>query len=204
MRRRMLTLAACMTFFAGLSVGQVAQSNGDNPGASAGQAATPDDAKKVSVPPVPADKQQEFQQSVKDIHFDFDQSDIRDQDQTILAGDAEWLKAHPDVSITLEGDADERGTIIYNLVLSGARAEATKNALVQLGVPENRIVFATGWGKLYPVCTQADESCWSQNRRTHFSTWPLPESTPQAVAKNAPGSVHGDSITAVANVTGSR
>jgi len=35
----------------------------------------------------------------------------------------------------------------------------------------DRIVFATGWGKLYPVCMQAGENCWAQNRRAHFSRW---------------------------------
>jgi len=133
------------------------------------------DAKLVSVPPLAADVQQEFGQAVKDIHFDFDKSDLRPEDRAILAADAEWLKAHPDVMITLEGDTDERGDIIYNLVLSGERAMTAKDALVEMGVAPERIAFATGWGKLYPVCTQSDESCWSQNRRTHFSTWPPAE-----------------------------
>lgn len=140
-----------------------------------------DDSKLVAAPPVPATEQQQFEQAVKDIHFDFDRAILRPEDQAILASDAEWLKAHPDLIVTLEGDADERGEIIYNLILSGERAMAAKDALVQMGVPAERIAFATGWGKLYPVCAESDESCWSQNRRTHFATWP-PEQEPTQVA----------------------
>ena len=133
------------------------------------------DSKLVSIPPMPSNDEQQFEQAVKDVHFDFDKSDLRDEDRAILSSDAEWLKAHPEVTITLEGDADERGTVVYNVVLSGERANTVKDALVEMGVPADRIAFATGWGKLYPVCSQSDDSCWSQNRRTHFATWPLAE-----------------------------
>ena len=85
-------------------------------------------------PPLPASEQQQFQQDVKDIHFDFDRSDLRAEDRTILASDAQWLKAHPDVLVTLAGDADERGDIVYNVALSDRRAIAIRDALVELGV----------------------------------------------------------------------
>jgi len=125
---------------------------------------------------LPQSEQQQFEQGVKDVYFDFDRSDLRMDQRRVLAADAEWLKAHPDLLITIEGDADERGGIVYNVDLSDQRALTTRDALVRLGVPEDRIIFATGWGKLYPVCDQADESCWSQNRRGHIVPWePLPE-----------------------------
>jgi len=152
-----------------------AQSIQVDPSELDGSATSWKDAKLVAVPAPPASEQQQFEQAVKDIHFDFDRAELRPEDRAILASDAEWLKAHPDVMITLEGDADERGDIIYNVVLSGERANAAKDALVELGVAEGQIAFATGWGKLYPVCTESDENCWSQNRRTHFSVWPPPE-----------------------------
>jgi len=130
------------------------------------------DAKLVAAPAAPATERDQFQQSVQDVHFDFDRADLRDQDRQVLASDAQWLKAHPNIVIRLEGYADDRGDIIYNLVLSGERAETTRQALLQLGVGNDRIAFSTGWGKLYPVCAQTDENCWSQNRRTHISMWP--------------------------------
>lgn len=148
-----------------------------------GLAQTDTSKQLITTPLVPSSEEQQFQQDVKDVHFDFDQAVLTTEDKTILSSDADWLKSHPDVLVTLEGDADERGNIVYNVVLSGERATATKDALVELGVPADRIVFATGWGKLYPVCSQSDESCWSQNRRTHFATWPPPEQPPQVASR---------------------
>ena len=139
---------------------------------------------KVPPAPVPANQQQQFQQDVKDIHFDFDRSDLGAEDRTILARDAEWLKAHPDVLVTLAGDADERGDIVYNVALSDRRAIATRDALVELGVSPERIRFAAGWGKLYPICTESEESCWSQNRRTHIAPWqPVPTQPTQVASR---------------------
>ena len=136
-----------------------------------------DDAKLIAAPAAPDSERDQFQQAIKDVHFDFDRADLREQDRQVLASDAEWLKAHSDVVITLEGDADDRGDILYNLVLSGERAETTRQALLQLGIGNNRIAFSTGWGKLYPVCAQTDENCWSQNRRTHIGLWPPAQQT---------------------------
>lgn len=125
----------------------------------------------AAVPAVPAQESQSFDQSVKDIYFAFDRSDITSDDQTTLQQDAEWLKAHPDAVFTIEGDADPRGDIVYNVYLSDARALAARDELVRLGVPEHQILFAEGWGELYPVCQQEDESCWSKDRRAHFAPW---------------------------------
>lgn len=184
MPRIMMILLSILSLAASLCL---AQSTAPNLQDNGGQADSAKDSKLVTTPPVAPSEQQQFEQSVKDIHFDFDKANLRDEDRAILASDAEWLKAHPDVIVTLEGDADERGDIIYNLVLSGERAMAAKDALVEMGVPADRIAFATGWGKLYPVCTQSDESCWSQNRRTHFYTWPpAPEETRVASQQNRP------------------
>lgn len=119
----------------------------------------------------PTDTQLRQVEQLKDIHFDFNRSDILPEERQNLRSDADWLKAHPDVLVTIEGDADERGDIVYNVALSDRRAAAAREALVQMGVPSDRITFATGWGKLYPVCTQSDENCRSQNRRAHFEWW---------------------------------
>ncbi|HTM37396.1 MAG TPA: OmpA family protein [Terriglobales bacterium] len=116
-----------------------------------------------------AAEQQEVRNNLKDVHFAFDQYDLDDPARQALQENANWLKANPGVTVSIAGNADERGDITYNLVLSQKRAEAVRDALVSLGVPAERIQFTTGWGKLYPVCAQADESCWAQNRRTHLT-----------------------------------
>ena len=118
--------------------------------------------------PSPAQKQ-DVQQNLKDVHFSFDRYDLTPEDQQILEQNAAWLKANPDVTVSIAGNADERGAIVYNVNLSQKRAEVTRDALVALGVAPDRINFSTGWGKLYPTCAQSDESCWSQNRNAHFT-----------------------------------
>jgi peptidoglycan-associated lipoprotein len=133
----------------------------------------PSDQQAAAVPytpPTPA-QQQEVQQNLKDVHFDFDRSELTPNDHQSLQDTANWLKANPEVYVTIAGDADDRGSIVYNLALSEQRAKTTRDALVNMGVPADRIVYATGWGKLYPVCTQSDESCWAENRRAHFDPW---------------------------------
>jgi peptidoglycan-associated lipoprotein len=123
--------------------------------------------------PPTATQQQEIQQNLKDVHFAFDRYDLTPEDQQSLQQNANWLKANPEVYVTIAGEADERGSIAYNLYLSDERAKATRDALVEMGIPADHIVYATGWGKLYPVCEQSDESCWSENRRAHFEPWQL-------------------------------
>lgn len=113
--------------------------------------------------------QQAVTENLKDVHFAFDRYDLTPEAHAVLEQNAAWLKANPNVSVSIAGNADERGEIVYNVNLSHKRAEVTRDALVSLGVAPARIHFATGWGKLYPVCPQSDESCWSQNRRAHFT-----------------------------------
>jgi len=64
----------------------------------------------------------------------------------------------------IEGYCDQRGTEEYNLALGMRRADAVKNFLVGLGIAAQR-VDTVSYGKDRPVCTELDESCWSQNRR---------------------------------------
>ena len=153
---RSTILMATAILWCGTAVAQLIQLD---PAELRADAHSENDAKLVATPELPSNDQQGFNQAVKDVHFDFDQSDLRPEDRTILTSNAEWLKAHPEVMITLEGNADDRGDIVYNVVLSGERAMAVKDALVEMGVSPDRIAFATGWGKLYPICTEADESC---------------------------------------------
>ena len=116
-------------------------------------------------------QEQDIQSNLKDVHFAFHQYQLTSEDRQSLEQTANWLKANPNVLVTIAGDADERGSIVYNVYLSDERAKATRDALVAMGVPERQLVFATGWGKLYPVCNQSDESCWAQNRRAHLEPW---------------------------------
>src|SRR6202051_1806400 len=159
--RRVLVIAVAAVVLMGAAFAQ--SNNQQNP-------SEPQAGAVPYTPPNPA-QQQEDQQNLKAVHFAFDQYDLTSDDRQSLESTANWLKANPEVYVTIAGDADERGSIVYNLALSEKRAAVTRDALVGLGVPADRIVFATGWGKLYPVCNQSDDSCWSENRRAHFEPW---------------------------------
>lgn len=98
------------------------------------------------------------------VFFDTDKYDIDAQDQSTLQSQAQWLQANPNVRATLEGHADERGTRDYNLALGERRANAAKNYLVSLGIPEARI-STISYGKERPEALGSDESAWAQNRR---------------------------------------
>lgn len=109
---------------------------------------------------------------VRDIYFDYDKSDIRAQDQATLQGNAEALNkvftADSGFIVTIEGHCDERGSAEYNLGLGDQRAAKTKDALVALGVPADKL-RTISYGKERPQCTDASEDCYQRNRRSHFS-----------------------------------
>jgi peptidoglycan-associated lipoprotein len=111
-------------------------------------------------------------QDVKDAFFDYDSSTIREDARATLARNADVLKGlfndYPTANVVIEGHADERGSAEYNLGLADRRATAAKEFLVQLGVSANRLTTVS-FGKERPQCTEANESCWQQNRRAHFS-----------------------------------
>lgn len=127
----------------------------------------------VTAPPPPpppqasATEEEMFAQSVRDIYFDYDKSDIRPDQQAALTGDAEFLKQHPSIKFTIEGHCDERGSTEYNLALGDSRASAVRTALVQAGVPADNI-RTISFGKERPFCTESTEQCWQENRRGHF------------------------------------
>lgn len=141
-----------------------------------GNGGTQDATARVTVttpppPPPPAptvSDEQLFSQNVKDIFFDYDSYELRPQDQQIVSANAAFLAQHPNIRFTIEGHCDERGSTEYNLALGDNRANSAKQALVAAGVPADRI-RTISYGKEKPVCTEANEQCWQQNRRAHFT-----------------------------------
>ncbi|MGA8874684.1 MAG: OmpA family protein [Candidatus Korobacteraceae bacterium] len=107
---------------------------------------------------------QDLIQNVKEIYFPFDIYS-RVVNPAVLASDGTWLSQNTGSQMWIQGYADIRGDIFYNLVLSYRRAQHVKAALIKAGVDESRIGFATGWGKLYPACNGSDEACYQQQRR---------------------------------------
>lgn len=102
-----------------------------------------------------------------DAFFALDSAQIGNEARPVLQKDADWIKRWGSTKVMVEGHADSRGTAEYNLALGERRASAVRDYLVNLGVPADRIQIVSK-GKEAPVCTEENESCWSQNRRGHF------------------------------------
>ncbi|MFN0191886.1 MAG: peptidoglycan-associated lipoprotein Pal [Aestuariivirga sp.] len=108
---------------------------------------------------------EEFTTNVGDrVYFLVDQTNLTPEAQETLRRQAAWLKQYPDVSIQVEGHADERGTREYNISLSARRATATREFLLAEGIEAGRI-SSIAYGKERPASLCDAEQCWSQNRR---------------------------------------
>jgi peptidoglycan-associated lipoprotein len=101
------------------------------------------------------------------VYFAFDKYNLDDVAQEVLMSKADFLRENPDIYITIEGHADERGTNEYNLALGDRRAESSKSFLVDMGIEAYRI-STVSYGEERPFCTESDEECWSKNRRDQF------------------------------------
>jgi peptidoglycan-associated lipoprotein len=109
--------------------------------------------------------QQDLEASAGDrIFFAFDRSDISPEARETLSRQADWLRRYPNVTVTIEGHCDERGTREYNLALGERRAQAAKNVLVAAGIPAARI-STISYGKERPAVVGSTEEAYAQNRR---------------------------------------
>jgi peptidoglycan-associated lipoprotein len=98
------------------------------------------------------------------VFFDTDTYNIDAEDRPTLDAQAEWLQRNPNVRVTIEGHADERGTREYNLALGERRANAAQNYLQSRGVAASRMTVIS-WGKERPDALGSDEGAWARNRR---------------------------------------
>lgn len=103
----------------------------------------------------------------EDIFFEFDKSTLTPAAQDNLMRKAAWLRDNANVTVTIEGHCDERGTNEYNLALGDRRADSAKAFLVDLGIASSRMTTIS-YGEERPLCMQQNEECWSKNRRGHF------------------------------------
>lgn len=101
------------------------------------------------------------------IHFAFDSSLLSDQARRILTSKAEYLRTNPDITVTVEGHCDDRGTNVYNSALGERRAESVKMFLVDRGIGTNRL-HTVSYGKERPIAMGHNEASWTENRRAQF------------------------------------
>ena len=103
------------------------------------------------------------------VHFDLDGAEVHNEDRPGLDRISRCLRAEQALHVTIEGNADERGTEEYNLSLGQRRALAVDKYLRTTGVSETQLKTIS-YGKEKPVCRQHDEACWSENRRAAVKT----------------------------------
>jgi peptidoglycan-associated lipoprotein len=158
MRFKILSLAAALALLAACETAPETTANTGGAGAAGTGAAT-------TTTGIRPGSQQDLDANVGSrVYFATDKSDITPEARRTLERQAEWLKRYPNVTVTIEGHCDERGTREYNLALGERRASAVKNVLAALGIPANR-VSTISYGKERPAVVGSNEQAWAQNRR---------------------------------------
>lgn len=101
------------------------------------------------------------------VYFDLDQDALRPEFQAAMACHAKYLRDRPSSRMTLEGNADERGSREYNLGLGERRGNAVSSALQANGGSAGQITVVS-YGEERPTCNSSGEECWAQNRRVEI------------------------------------
>jgi peptidoglycan-associated lipoprotein len=104
---------------------------------------------------------------LSDVFFALDSVELSEETRAALQKNAEFMKRRQTAQLLIEGHADSRGTNEYNLALGERRADAVRDYMVSLGVPEARLKIVSK-GEEQPFCRDETEACWQQNRRGHF------------------------------------
>lgn len=101
------------------------------------------------------------------IHFDFDRADLRPDARQVLDAKIPILRNDPSIRLRIEGHADERGSVEYNLALGMRRANAAKQYLASFGLDESRFETVS-FGEERPLDPGHNEEAWAKNRRAEF------------------------------------
>ena len=104
------------------------------------------------------------QATIATVTFDYDRYELSDEVRAKLQANAALIKTRKDWTVLVEGHCDDRGTVEYNLALGQKRAKSVRDYYVRLGVPES-VMGTISYGEEKPVCSEATDACWLQNRR---------------------------------------
>ena len=96
--------------------------------------------------------------------FDYDSSELSTEAKLTLDKQSRFLRVNSDLTFTIEGHCDERGTREYNLALGEKRATAVRDYLVIEGISPDRIRVIS-YGKEKPAVVGSNDMAWSKNRR---------------------------------------
>lgn len=98
------------------------------------------------------------------IYFDFDRSDVQPDFLELIQAHGNYLIAHPNVKVMIEGHADERGTPEYNIALGERRAKAVAKYLQSMGVLPSQITVVS-FGEEKPLDLSKTDAGFAKNRR---------------------------------------
>ena len=156
-----LFVAACAT-----TPKDSADSSGSGSSSSASDVSSEGTITETSGSGIVSGSQEDLIVNVGDrVFFGYDSSDLDSDALELLQDQVAWLKQNADVSVTIEGHCDERGTREYNLALGEKRAQAVKNYLIGLGINPDRI-STISYGKERPAVVGSNDGAWAQNRRS--------------------------------------
>ncbi len=99
------------------------------------------------------------------VFFATNKSILTTASRDTLRKQSAWMRKNKDITVTVEGHADERGTREYNLALGDRRANAVKDYLLTYGISGGRLSVIS-YGKERPVNSGSSPLAWSQNRRS--------------------------------------
>lgn len=105
---------------------------------------------------------------IRAFYFDLDRDEVKPELQNAILCHAKYLRDRPMARLTLEGNTDERGSQEYNLALGERRGNSVAQALQAQGASSSQITVVS-YGEERPQCRDADEGCWSQNRRADLN-----------------------------------
>jgi len=97
-------------------------------------------------------------------YFDFDQSSLKEDGKDALKAHAGYLAANPSARVVLEGHADERGTVEYNLALGERRAMTVRRFLMANGAKAGQLQVVS-FGEERPAMVGHNDASWAKNRR---------------------------------------
>ena len=102
------------------------------------------------------------------VHFDYDRSSISGEAKANIDKNVEWMKAHPNATVQIEGHCDRHGSIEYNLALGERRAKSVRSYMINLGVSGSKLTTIS-YGKEKPLDPAESETADAKNRRANFA-----------------------------------
>lgn len=102
-----------------------------------------------------------------DVLFAYDSAELTPEARGTIQKNTDFMKKWASTKVLVEGHADSRGTNEYNLALAERRADVTRDYMVSLGLPNDRVTIVSK-GEEEQVCSDENETCWQRNRRSKF------------------------------------